>query len=260
MAEEKSLLSIIKRYPRSKTGTATYHDSHDLEIKKDPVLNLQSVQTAGIYAFLPDKLNLEHELQKRLARKEFLTVKLDELENSFRELNRHNKAWGMLELTEYPRELQNERYIIEAQFDVNETAINTLVYRLKLGKDAEKQTDADRCLKYGLRESVQLVGDRIDTIDGQKVSYNDTGEPFINDVNSPYNGELVASYRNLAKAWKEQRKVRDLEKLMMLQEQCRQQGKPIPTGLPARSIKAVDRGSLPMMTDAYRVQLNKAEK
>lgn len=259
MSEEKPF-AIVKRYPRSKPGTATYHDSHDTEVKNDPVLNLQSVLTAGVHSFLPDKLNLEHELQKRLARKEYLTVKLDELENSFRELNRHNKAWGMPELTEYPRELQNEKYIVEAQLDVNESVINYLEYRLKIGADAEKQTEADACLKWGLRQTVQLVDNRIYSIDAQLVSYDEAGEPFIDDKNSPYNGELVASYRRLANAWLEQRKVRDLEKLMELQEQCRKAGKPIPMGLPARSIKAVDRGSLPMMTDAYRVQLNKAEK
>jgi hypothetical protein len=37
--------------------------------------------------------------------------------------------------------------------------------------------------------------DRVLSIDGQKISYNKRGEPFIDDKNSPYDGLLLYRYR-----------------------------------------------------------------
>lgn len=248
--------AIVKRYKRSEIDKAQYHEIHDNEVKEDPILNLNSPKNLGIGALLPVKRNIIHVLQKRYVRKEYFENKLSELEENFQRINKDRKVKALPPLTEYPRELLNERYVYEAKLDVNQTVINTLEYRLKVGDDAEKETGNSKCLMYGPRQSAKQDKEgKLLMLDYQKISYNENNEAFIDDENSPYNGELVASYRNLSNWWLNERQSFNTQKLIRLQEQCKEKGLPIPTQLKVSSIKEIDKNSLPKMRDEFRVNL-----
>jgi TolA-binding protein len=145
--------------------------------------------------------------------KEALEEKLSEALTLSEEQRQSLLARGELSADEAKIWISEEVQKLQAQLDIVIEEIEELEHRQKVEADKKKKAEEEHekakvdrkyqkgygsvrsPLERGAEGHMIMNGDRVVSIDGQKISYNKRGEPFIDDSNSPYDGLLLYRYR-----------------------------------------------------------------
>lgn len=261
------MAKLIKRYKRGEYEL--YDDKFDHLSTESEVLNSGN-HYWGISSIIWEKKNIENEIYlltgdkagnvvnayKETLRATIPSLKdqLKDIEKRFEALQEERTVRGFAKLADYPSDLLKEKLELEAKLDVALSEKAYLQERLEKGKEQEEVQRTDDMLKYGLRQQVQLRDGKIDTIDGQKVTYID-GAPVISDKESQYYGMSVVDYRNLANKWIADRRKNDADKFKKICDALKEKGLPVPTQPKVSSIKSVDKNSLPAYPEGVKKYL-----
>lgn len=120
-------------------------------------------------------------------------------------LNQH-KIWKqrqvqdgktLTEPTGWPDDLLFKRSRCEAAIDIYKLEKSILEKHLK----KLKETPNKDMLKNGLADKLIQKGSTSISVDGQRLSHDKEGRPFISEPQSPYNGMYLYHYRRLCKTW-----------------------------------------------------------
>lgn len=198
---------------RYKKGVYPIYDSEYSKREISFILNAKNCAKSG---FRPHVLSPEDPkiwYQQLQGQKEELEQKLEVATKESEEKRQALLARGELSADEAKIWLSEEVQKLQAALDIVIEEIEELEHRQKVEADkkckAEEQHQkaiADRKhdkgfgpvkapLERGPEGKMVFKSDRVLSIDGQKVSYNKHGEPFIDDPASPYNGVLLYRYR-----------------------------------------------------------------
>lgn len=198
---------------RYKKGVYPIYDSEYSKREISFILNAKNCAKSG---FRPHVLSPEDPkiwYQQLQGQKEELEQKLEVATKESEEKRQALLARGEISADEAKIWISEEVQKLQAQLDIVIEEIEELEHRQKVESDKKKKADeqyqksiADRNYKKGFGPVVSPLergpegkmvfkSDRVLSIDGQKVSYNKRGEPFINDPDSPYDGLLLYKYR-----------------------------------------------------------------
>lgn len=104
---------------------------------------------------------------------------------------------------EMPDEMLKERLELEARLDVFNEELKELKRREASIQVEEDKEHAHLLLAYGVASGGSLYNGILVELDGQKVSLNSNNILIIDDPLSPYDGVLVADYREyISKPWR----------------------------------------------------------
>ena len=141
--------------------------------------------------------------EESLALMPLVKEQLKELQKRFKRYQQQRVNEGHFRPAEMPNEMLNERLQLEARLDVYAEELNELKKRLKTFKEEEDQEHKQLLLAYGVSGSGSLHDGTLVELDGQTVSLNSNNMLVINDPLSPYDGLLIADYREcISKPWR----------------------------------------------------------
>lgn len=128
---------------------------------------------------------------------------LKELDHRFQNYQQQRVNEGNYRPTEMPSYMLEERLKIEARLDVYKEELMELGKRRKVYKDEEDKEHEHMLLAYGVASSGSLRDSILVELDGQTVSLNSKNILIIDDEGSPYDGLLVADYKEfISKPWR----------------------------------------------------------
>lgn len=204
---------IEESHRRYKKGV---YPTYDAEYGKREISFILNAKNSAKSGFRPHVLSPEEpkiwyrDLQDQ---KEELEEKLEVALKASEEQRQSLLLRGELSADESKIWLSDDVQKLQAQLDIVIEEIEELEHRQKVEQDKKKKAEeqhqksiADRNYKKGFGPVVSPLergpegkmvfkSDRVLSIDGQKVSYNKRGEPFIDDPASPYDGILLYKYR-----------------------------------------------------------------
>jgi hypothetical protein len=204
---------VEETHRRYKKGV---YPTYDAEYGKREISFILNAKNSAKSGFRPhtlspdDPKNWYQQLQEQ---KEALSEKLEVATKESEEKRQSLLLRGELSADEAKIWLSDDVQKLQAALDIVIEEIEELEYRQKVEADKKKKADeqyqkamADRKhekgfgpvrapLERGPEGRMVFKSDRVLSIDGQKVSYNKRGEPFIDDPASPYNGVLLYQYR-----------------------------------------------------------------
>lgn len=215
--DEQSLSRLPDRieesHRRYKKGVYPTYDSEYAKREISFILNAKNCAKSGFrpHVLSPDDPKIwHHQLQDQKAD---LEEKLEIALKASEEKRQLLLARGELSADESKIWLSDDVQKLQAALDIVIEEIEELEHRQKIESDKKKKAEeqhqksiADRNYKKGFGPVVSPLergpegkmvfkSDRVLSIDGQKVSYNKRGEPFIDDPASPYDGILLYKYR-----------------------------------------------------------------
>jgi len=204
---------VEETHRRYKKGVYPVYDSEYAKREISFILNAKNCAKSGFrpHVLSPDDPKIwHHQLQEQ---KQELEEKLEVALKASEEKRQALLARGELSADESKIWLSDDVQKLQAQLDIVIEEIEELEHRQKVEQDKKKKAEeqhqksiADRNYKKGFGPVVSPLergpegkmvfkSDRVLSIDGQKVSYNKRGEPFIDDPASPYDGILLYKYR-----------------------------------------------------------------
>jgi hypothetical protein len=204
---------IEESHRRYKKGVYPTYDAEYGKREISFILNAKNCAKSGFrpHVLSPDDPKLWYrDLQEQ---KEALEEKLSEALTLSEEQRQSLLARGELSADEAKIWISEEVQKLQAQLDIVIEEIEELEHRQKVEADKKKKAEEEHekakvdrkyqkgygsvrsPLERGAEGHMIMNGDRVVSIDGQKISYNKRGEPFIDDSNSPYDGLLLYRYR-----------------------------------------------------------------
>lgn len=204
---------VEESHRRYKKGVYPIYDAEYAKREISFILNAKNCAKSGFrpHVLSPDDpKNWYQELQSQ---KEELSEKLSEALKLSEEKRQSLLARGEISADEAKIWISDDVQKLQAQLDIVLEEIEELEYRQKVESDKKRKAEEDyqkaqekrkhekglgpvkTPLERGPEGKMVFQSDRVLSIDGQKVSYNKRGEPFIDDPNSPYNGVLLYKYR-----------------------------------------------------------------
>jgi hypothetical protein len=180
----------------------------------------------------------------------FVRQRKEELNQDFKRIQQQAKNLGKEAITVMPQEMADKLDNLIAQEDVLLEEVAALNTKLKEFSEKVEKEDTSKILLYGLKLSGKFHGLRaapemmnvLCELDGQRIVQDAEGLLIIDS--GPYRGMDVPSYRKLAEKWRKDRLAADKQKLLRLQAEAKEAGRPIPNLLPSTSRK-VDPRNLP---------------
>jgi len=204
---------VEESHRRYKKGVYPTYDAEYAKREISFILNAKNCAKSGFrpHVLSPDDPKLwHHQLQEQ---KQDLEEKLSEALKLSEEQRQSLLARGELSADEAKIWISEEVQKFQAALDIVLEEIEELEHRQKIEEDKKRKAEedyqksiADRKhekgygpvktpLERGPEGRMVFKSDRVLSIDGQKVSYNKRGEPFIDDPASPYDGILLYKYR-----------------------------------------------------------------
>jgi len=238
--------------------------------KKEPEVNPVFVKELNRLRANSDKLNskpisISSELidKKNLERmlKEYQEIKIPAvetdlftLEMNFQNLNVDRISVGKVALESMPAEMENEKQRISAQQAVLKEELAVIEAKLKSFVDKEEKAEESQILIYGPRFSVQMRGGKPAFVDNAPV-IEINGLSVIGA--GLYKGMALADYRVVSDKYLKALQHAKQNKLMRLQAESRENGRPVPKMLPFRSLSRIDPNSLPDWPEGVMNHLEK---
>ena len=204
---------VEESHRRYKKGV---YPTYDAEYGKREISFILNAKNSAKSGFRPHVLSPEEPkiwYQQLQEQKAELEEKLEVALKASEEKRQSLLARGELSADEAKIWLSEEVQKLQAQLDIVIEEIEELEHRQKIEEDKKKKAEEDSQkamaerkhdkgfgpvkapLERGPEGRMVFKSDRVLSIDGQKVSYNKRGEPFIDDPASPYNGVLLYKYR-----------------------------------------------------------------
>ena len=120
---------------------------------------------------------------------------------------------------EWPSEMLTERLKAEARLDVRRKEKDLLEHRIQKLKEEQGKTEADKQMlpdgpicDFDKRYTGKFRRtEKLDSVDGQNISYSTEGVPYIDDEDSPYHQMPIATYRQMSKQWMKQHRIRKID-------------------------------------------------
>jgi hypothetical protein len=215
--DEQSLSRLPERVEESrrryKKGVYPIYDSEYGKREISFILNAKNCAKSGFrpHVLSPDDpKNWYQQLQDQKAE---LEEKLAIATKAGEEKRQSLLNRGEISSDEFKVWISEEEQKLEAQLDIVLEEIEELEHRQKVESDKKRKAEEEHekakvdrkyekgygsvrsPLERGAEGHMVMNGDRVVSIDGQKISYNKRGEPFIDDSNSPYDGLLLYRYR-----------------------------------------------------------------
>jgi len=160
-----------------------------------------------------------------LAKIPTLRQKLAAVKQEFADYQQSQVNQGNRKPASMPLEINKKYLHLQAAFDVANEELEALNEMLKKYTDEDKQIRNEKMLQYGLQCAGHIgTGGILTDIDGQKVSVIQ-GVLVIDEEDSPYDGMLVAFYKERAKEWNAARYQRETERQIRYDNEMRQFGK-----------------------------------
>jgi len=204
---------VEETHRRYKKGVYPVYDSEYAKREISFILNAKNCAKSGFrpHVLSPDDPKLWY--QQLQDQKADLEEKLEIALKASEEKRQLLLARGELSADESKIWLSDDVQKLQAALDIVIEEIEELEHRQKVEQDKKKKAEEDSQkamaerkhekgfgpvktpLERGPEGHMVFKSDRVLSIDGQKVSYNKRGEPFIDDPNSPYNGVLLYKYR-----------------------------------------------------------------
>lgn len=144
--------------------------------------------------------------------------------NNLQDVHKDFKRWQKQQVREghaltppeeWPEALRTERLKAEARLDVRRAEKHVLEERIKelkkrQGKAKQREILPNGPMGRGLG-SRNSHDRRIQSTDGQRVSFKDGEIPYIDEEDSPYHLMPLATYRQMSKAWKKKHRIRRMD-------------------------------------------------
>lgn len=229
-----------------------YDRTYDLKKKRSPILNSEARSNDIRYAGAlmeegackktlleldgnPDKHN--HYLDES---GEWQMALIPGAKNNLRKIHREFKQWQRKQVqegfaiekpTEWPKDLLEKRLKAEAIVDIYRREKAKVKQILKEHKRKAEKERQKKILEFG----PQGKGLRHDPnssrpwlIDGQRISRNGYGVPYIDEPSSPYHEMPIAIYRKISAKWRDHQMKKAKESMAKREKECKEKGELVP--------------------------------